>query len=266
MDSSNTILIVEAKRDIPWTKPEDIEIDPDSTKPLPKFGIGRPNGEFVVAMADGSCRGALEALDPKVLCALFTITGGENIPPEISEEHVLGRKNPPPEPQVQSPPPRPDPRKIDLSKLSPAEQATVRREISASNLKQLGLCLLNYESNHRNLPPQAIYDKDGKPLLSWRVLMLADMQHEDLFKQFHLDEPWDSEHNKQLLDKDARRFQRPTAENAARPHRLSGSLWPQHGVRWNQRNQIGSAHRWHQQNRHRGGNCSRKCSAVDETG
>ena len=34
--TSNTIMIVEANRDIPWTKPEDIDYDP--SQPLPKLG------------------------------------------------------------------------------------------------------------------------------------------------------------------------------------------------------------------------------------
>jgi hypothetical protein len=40
-----------------------------------------------------------------------------------------------------------------------------------------------------------------KPLLSWRVALLPYLEHGDLHKQFKLDEPWDSEHNKPLLEK-----------------------------------------------------------------
>ena len=39
----------------------------------------------------------------------------------------------------------------------------------------------------------------GKPLLSWRVHILPYLGEEKLFKEFHLKEPWDSEHNKQLI-------------------------------------------------------------------
>jgi hypothetical protein len=41
----------------------------------------------------------------------------------------------------------------------------------------------------------------GRPLLSWRVSILPFIEQEDLFKQFHLNEPWDSEHNKRLMEK-----------------------------------------------------------------
>ena len=49
--TSNTLMLVEAKRSIPWTKPEDIAFDPD--KPLPELG-GYIEGGFFTGMADGS--------------------------------------------------------------------------------------------------------------------------------------------------------------------------------------------------------------------
>jgi hypothetical protein len=68
-----------------------------------------------------------------------------------------------------------------------------------NNLKQLGIAMHNYESTHGQLPPSAIVSKDGKRLLSWRVLLLPYLEEDKLFKQFKLDEPWDSDHNKKLL-------------------------------------------------------------------
>jgi hypothetical protein len=50
-------------------------------------------------------------------------------------------------------------------------------------------------------PEQAIVDGQGRALLSWRVAMLPYLGQEELFKQFRLDEPWDSEHNKRLVSK-----------------------------------------------------------------
>jgi hypothetical protein len=57
----------------------------------------------------------------------------------------------------------------------------------------------NYHDTHRQFPPAAVCGRDGKPLLSWRVLLLPFLEHEALFKEFHLDEAWDSPHNIQLL-------------------------------------------------------------------
>lgn len=59
---------------------------------------------------------------------------------------------------------------------------------------------------HRRLPPAALASKEGKPLLSWRVLLLPYLGEQDLFRQFHLDEPWDSTHNKKLLARMPRVF------------------------------------------------------------
>ncbi len=73
------------------------------------------------------------------------------------------------------------------------------RSRSANNLKQILIALHSYADTYRGFPPAAICDKNGKPLLSWRVAILPFIDQEPLFKQFHLDEPWDSEHNKKLL-------------------------------------------------------------------
>jgi hypothetical protein len=75
-----------------------------------------------------------------------------------------------------------------------------QRRSSANNLKQIGLALHNYHDVNLRLPPAAICDKDGKPLLSWRVAILPYIEQEALYKRFKLDEPWDSEHNKKLAE------------------------------------------------------------------
>lgn len=88
--------------------------------------------------------------------------------------------------------------------LLPAVQAAreaARRSQARNNLKQIGLSLLNYHDAHREFPPRAIRDKNGKALLSWRVAILPFLEEDALYKEFHLDEPWDSEHNKKLIDR-----------------------------------------------------------------
>jgi RNA polymerase sigma factor (sigma-70 family) len=72
---------------------------------------------------------------------------------------------------------------------------------SSNNLKQIALAMLNYESAYNALPPAAVVDKAGKPMLSWRVLILPFIEQNELYKEFRLDEPWDSEHNKKLISK-----------------------------------------------------------------
>ena len=73
---SNTILLVEAKRSIPWTKPEDIPYD--TAKPLPALG-GFFEGGFHVVMADGSVHFLPSTVSEKVLRALISKDGGEMV-------------------------------------------------------------------------------------------------------------------------------------------------------------------------------------------
>lgn len=50
---------------------------------------------------------------------------------------------------------------------------------------------------------------DGTPLLSWRVHLLPYLNQEKLYREFHLDEPWDSPHNKELIKKIPEFYQQP---------------------------------------------------------
>jgi hypothetical protein len=71
---------------------------------------------------------------------------------------------------------------------------------SANNLKQIALAWHNFESANGHLPSSQLDDK-GKALLSWRVQILPYIEEDQLYQRFKLDEPWDSEHNKKLVDK-----------------------------------------------------------------
>ncbi len=103
--------------------------------------------------------------------------------------------------------------------LLPAVQSAreaARRMSSQNNLKQVQLALLNYESAHRGLPGRAICDDDGTPLLSWRVAILPYLEQDRLYREFNLDEPWDSPHNIQLLDQMPAVFRSPRSSTAER--------------------------------------------------
>jgi Protein of unknown function (DUF1559) len=68
-----------------------------------------------------------------------------------------------------------------------------------NNLKQLALGLHNYHSAFNALP--TYHKMEQSKGLSWRVHILPFIDHEDLYKEFHLDEAWDSPHNIRLLDR-----------------------------------------------------------------
>ncbi len=74
-----------------------------------------------------------------------------------------------------------------------------RRSQCVNNMKNIALAFHNYHSMRGSFPAAASRDKDGRPLLSWRVYLLQYLEQETLFKEFHLDEAWDSPHNKSLI-------------------------------------------------------------------
>jgi hypothetical protein len=104
---------------------------------------------------------------------------------------------------------------IMLPAVGSARQAA-RQTVGMNNLKQLGLAMLAHESAENALPAAAICDGEGKPLLSWRVRMLPYFNEQELYEQFKLDEPWDSEHNKKLVEKMPKIFSSP-GDAAAKP-------------------------------------------------
>ena len=77
-----------------------------------------------------------------------------------------------------------------------------------NNLKQIGLALHNYQDVYGKLPAN-IYNAKGDAILSWRVQLLPYLEQDNLYKQFKLDEPWDSENNKKLIDSLPRVFEVP---------------------------------------------------------
>ena len=83
--------------------------------------------------------------------------------------------------------------------LPPLRQNAAPEDKSTQDLRQLGLALHNYHDTFKTFPPAYRSDQDGRPLLSWRVLVLPFLEQGALYDQFRLDEPWDSEHNRQLI-------------------------------------------------------------------
>lgn len=93
-------------------------------------------------------------------------------------------------------------------------RAAAARATSQNNLKQIALAMHNYHDVYNAMPKAAICDKNGKPLLSWRVAILPFIEQDALYKQFKLDEPWDSENNKKLIPILVKVYQDPRAGDA----------------------------------------------------
>jgi hypothetical protein len=102
---------------------------------------------------------------------------------------------------------------ILLALLLPAVQAArqaAQRAQSINNMKQLGLGMLMGEMTEKRLPGD-ILDRDGKPLLSWRVKILPYIEEQALYNQFRHNEPWDSPHNLALASRMPRIYLSPKA-------------------------------------------------------
>jgi prepilin-type processing-associated H-X9-DG protein len=86
--------------------------------------------------------------------------------------------------------------------LLPAVQSAreaARRAQCTNNLKQIAIAMHNYHDTNGRFPA-AITDSEGNALLSWRVALLPFLEQQDLHNQFRLDEPWDSPHNRPLVE------------------------------------------------------------------
>ena len=99
---------------------------------------------------------------------------------------------------------------VAVALLLPAVQSArdaARRNASVNSLRQISLALLNHEAATRKLPTAST---NG---LSWRVRILPYIGGEQaLYDRFHLDEPWDSEHNRALINQIPEVYRSPVSK------------------------------------------------------
>jgi RNA polymerase sigma factor (sigma-70 family) len=62
--------------------------------------------------------------------------------------------------------------KVNEKEIAAMVDVQQKRRVSTRKLGRIGLALFDYEREHGRLPAAAITDRDGKPLLSWRVAIL----------------------------------------------------------------------------------------------
>jgi hypothetical protein len=90
---------------------------------------------------------------------------------------------------------------VMIALLLPAVQAareTARQNMSMNNMKQITIAMHNYAVTHGSTFPAPGGDGAGSQL-SWRVHILPYIEQQALYEKFHLDEPWDSDHNRALV-------------------------------------------------------------------
>lgn len=79
-----------------------------------------------------------------------------------------------------------------------------------NQMKQISYAFHDYIDEHGHLPPAYTIDENGKPLHSWRVLILPYIKQVALYEKIRLDEPWDSEYNRQFHAEAPTIFQCPS--------------------------------------------------------
>jgi prepilin-type processing-associated H-X9-DG protein len=97
-----------------------------------------------------------------------------------------------------------------------SSRGAARRVQCVNNLKQIALALHNYESAHGALPPARTLDASGRPLHSWRTLILPFLEQEALYRSIDLARPWDDPVNARAYQAMPSVFRCPGAD--ARPN------------------------------------------------
>lgn len=102
-----------------------------------------------------------------------------------------------------------------------------------NQLKCIGLALYTYHDIYGSFPPAYVADENGKPMHSWRVLLLPQMEEEQVYKLYNFSEPWDSPSNILLAPRISHIYGCPCDINSGLPSQTSyvavtgrGTMWP----------------------------------------
>jgi len=120
--------------------------------------------------------------------------------------------------------------------LLPAVQSPSRdgrRSTCINNLHQIGLALASYHARNGCYPPAYVADAQGRPLVSWRVLLLPYLEQRALYDQWkqHRNEPWNGPNNIKVSQAVLEFFHCPSDTGAATDTSYAvvagpGTIWP----------------------------------------
>ena len=119
--------------------------------------------------------------------------------------------------QFRVPAPKGIDRVIQLLKPALIDAKAWAKEMQQRNtFRQLGLAFHNFHDAMARLPGAGRNRQEGPFGLSWRVHLLPYLEHVHLYNQFKFDEPWDSDHNKKLIEKMPEIFKSPGVDDAGK--------------------------------------------------
>jgi prepilin-type processing-associated H-X9-DG protein len=80
-----------------------------------------------------------------------------------------------------------------------ARRVTTLRAHCMNNMKQIAIALHEYERVEGHLPPAYVADSQGRPMHSWRVLILPYLEQAALYNAYNFSQPWDGPDNTRLI-------------------------------------------------------------------
>jgi prepilin-type processing-associated H-X9-DG protein len=123
-----------------------------------------------------------------------------------------------------------------VSVIAPAVAAArveSRRASSAVHLQQIAQAMMAYKNQYGVFPPAYVADAAGKPMHSWRVLLLPFLNEGGLHRQYDYSQPWDSPQNMLLASRIPEVYVGPGDPSAAAGYETSylvivgqGSVFP----------------------------------------
>lgn len=93
------------------------------------------------------------------------------------------------------------------------ERSAQRQDLD--NMRSIAAALNAYSDRYSTYPTPVVFNAQGKPLYSWRVLILPFLGYEDLYKRFDLKQPWDSPANANLHRSMPTEFASPNSPDAS---------------------------------------------------
>lgn len=84
--------------------------------------------------------------------------------------------------------------RIGGQSIARMNQAKIRA-VAIKNLEQIALAMNNYAADHGRYPPPVTTDDQGRPMHSWRVLLLPYLGEDELYNQYQQLLPWNAPEN-----------------------------------------------------------------------
>jgi hypothetical protein len=106
---------------------------------------------------------------------------------------------------------------VPVPAANPLSQEAMKEkhQQSMQRLRALGRALLAHSDQLGTLPPAYIADAAGKPLYSWRVVLLPYLGHQDLYNRFDKSKAWDDPANLEVSNTPVDAFKSPADPTVA---------------------------------------------------